>query len=201
MDGVGCEQRWGDVAAAREEGPHSRSLCVGRAAAVSEGARRGGRRAAFYGARKRAYSGVKSVRCRVLGNGRRETRTIWTWAFSEKWWESMSRVVVFGVVRRVVTIKPARTRLGFKRSSGVECCVGRRRRETRTKRHGFCFWVWVGSLQLELYWFCVWVDWGGGARKRWIDVQLDSRKRAHRSSLSAFTLTNRRNKRLNLSRS
>ena len=65
----------------------------------------------------------------------------------------------------------------------------------------FCFWVWVGSLQLELYWFCVFGLIGGGARKRWIDVQLDSRKRAHRSSLSAFTLTNRRNKRLNLSRS
>ena len=35
--------------------------------------------------------GRKSVQSRVLGNGRRETRTIWTWAFSEKWWESMSR--------------------------------------------------------------------------------------------------------------
>ena len=63
-------------------------------------------------------------------------------------------------------IKPARKRLGFKKgSSGVECCVGRRRRETRTKRHGFCFWGWVGSLQLELYWFCVWVDWGGSAKE------------------------------------
>ena len=95
VGGATDEWRRGGAAARarrREKRPHSRTreatgararggLCIGRAARVSAGATRGGRRGAFSGARKRAYSGVKSVRCRVLGNGRRETRTIWTWRF------------------------------------------------------------------------------------------------------------------------
>ena len=55
---------------------------------------RGEARRTARGVLRREETGVfgrQSVQCRVLGNGRRETRTIWTWAFSEKWWESMSR--------------------------------------------------------------------------------------------------------------
>ena len=66
---------------------------------------RGEARRTARGVLRREETGVfgrQSVQCRVLGNGRRETRTIWTWAFSEKWWESMSRSSSRRVVVRVV---------------------------------------------------------------------------------------------------
>jgi hypothetical protein len=86
-------------------------LCVGRAEGVPAGAGRGaadgeGRFTARGNGRIWASKVSSAGYLGVLGNGRRdgrgETRTILTWAFSEKWWESMSRSSSPLVVVRVV---------------------------------------------------------------------------------------------------
>ena len=64
-----------------------------------------------------------------------------------------------------MTIKTARKRLGVIRSSGVECCVGRRRRETRTKRHGFCFWVGLVRSNWSCLGFVFGLLGGGSAKE------------------------------------
>ena len=64
-------------------------------------------------------------------------------------------------------IKPARKRLGFNKRSVFWSRVLRRETQKRNphKKARILFLGWVSSLQLELYWFCVWFDWGGRAKE------------------------------------